>query len=57
MIIGRFILLWLFIGGGIAALLFGWKTITKSEVVSTFKLVTASVLAFIIAMTIFYLET
>ena len=57
MIIFKFFLLWLAIGGGIAGILFAWRHITKNQVVGTTKLIVAGVLAFIIAMTIFIMET
>lgn len=55
--VARFLLLFLALMGGFAGLLFGWKAITKSDVVGTVKLIVAGGLAFALAITIFILET
>lgn len=57
MAIARFFLLWLAMAGGFAALLFLWRQITKTMVISATKLITAGVLSFLLAMFFFVMET
>lgn len=57
MIIFKFFMLWAIIGGLFSALLFGYKSISKSDVIGTAKIVVASVVSFALAMFIFIMET
>ena len=58
MLISRFILLWLMLAGGVGVIVFGWNWVMRQEVLRPVtKVVVTAVIAFVLALFIFVMET